>query len=231
MDLKPLHGLHSLQDMCLEYGRYSSVPISSHLTCLDVDNSIASCGQLDCGTPGLKDLIVYNAELSGLHDDGLSSCSGLTSLDVLNCAISGSHAGAHFTLGKDYMLCVLPNISILTQLRHLCVAMTTVSNGVDASWTHCLTSLYSLDLLIEGEVTSSHKLTQLQQLNMLTVAAEPRCESDLLEGATSMARFMVDWKAMHNLQCIVLSGYMILLNNIHSSCVTPQGPKLCVNYR
>ena len=214
MDLKPLHGLHSLQDMCLEYGRYSNAPISSHLTRLDVDNSIASCVQLACGTPGLKDLIVYNAELFALHDDGVLSCSGLTSLDVLNCAISGSNTGAHFTLAKDYMLCIPPNISTLTQLRQLRVAMTTVSNGLGASWTYCLTSLNSLDLLVEGVVTLSHDLTQLQQLSMLTVAAEPWCESDLLEGAASMARFEVDWKAMHNLQRIVLSGYMILLDNI-----------------
>jgi len=111
MDLKPLHGLHSLQDMSLEYGRYSNVPLSSQLTRLDVDNSTASCVELAYGTPGLKDLTVYNAELFALYDDGLLSCSGLTSLDVLNCAISASHTGAHFIIGKDYMLCILPNIS------------------------------------------------------------------------------------------------------------------------
>jgi len=92
------------------------------------------------------------------------------------------------------------------------VAMATTSTGVDASWTYYLTSLYSLDLLIEGEVTLSHDLTQLQQLTMLTVAAEPLCQSD--PGSATMARFEVDWKAMYNLQRIVLSGYVILLDNI-----------------
>ncbi len=211
MDLTPLHGLHSLQDMCLEYGRYSNVPLSRHLTCLDVDNSTASCVELACCTlHKLKDLIVYNADLHALHDDGSLSCGGLTSLDVLNCAIAGSRTGAHFEIGKGYILCIPPNTSFLTQLRQLRVAMTTISNGLDASWTYCLTSLYSLDLLIEGVVTLSHDLTQLQQLTMLTVAAEPWCETDLLEGAASMARFEVNWKAMHKLQHIVLSGYMIL---------------------
>ena len=215
MDLMPLHGLHSLQDMSLVYGQYSSVPLSSHLTRLAVVDSIALCVELAFCTPGLKDLIVNNAELYVLHDDGLLSCSALTSLDVLDCAIcAGSHTDAHFTVGKDYMLRVPPNISTLTQLRRLRVVMATVSNGVDASWTYCLTSLYFLDLLIEGLVTLSHDLTQLQQLTMLTVAAEPGCKSDLLVDAASMARFEVDWKAMHNLQHIVLSGYMILLDNI-----------------
>ena len=212
MDLKPLHGLHSLQDMSLEYGRYSNVPLSSQLTRLDVDNSTASCVELAYGTSGLKDLTVYNAELFALYDDGLLSCSGLTSLDVLNCAISASHTGAHFIIGKDYMLCILPNISTLTQPRRLRVAMATTSNGVDASWTYYLTPLYSLNLLIEGEVTLSHDLTQLQQLTMLIVAAEPLCQSD--PGSATMARFEVDWKAMYNLQLIVLSSYMILLDNI-----------------
>ena len=203
------------QDMSLVYGQYSSVPLSSHLTRLAVVDSIALCVELACCTPGLKDLIVNNAELYALHDDGLLSCSALTSLDVLNCAIcAGSHTDAHFTVGKDYMLRVPPNISTLTQLRRLRVVMATVSNGVDASWTYCLTSLYFLDLLIEGLVTLSHDLTQLQQLTMLIVAAEPWCESDLLVDAASMARFEVDWKAMHNLQHIVLSGYTILLDNI-----------------
>ena len=66
MDLKPLHGLHSLQDMSLEYGRYSNVLLSSQLTRLDVDNSTASCVELAYGTSGLKDLTVYNAELFAL---------------------------------------------------------------------------------------------------------------------------------------------------------------------
>ena len=194
MDLKPLHGLHSLQDMYLEFGRYSNVPLSSHLTRLDVtvhDNSTAS---LACCTPGLKELLVYNAELSVLHDDGLLSCSGLTSLDVLDCSISGLQTGADFTVGEGYMLRIPPNISTLTELRRLRVAMATVGNGVDASWTYCLTSLYFLDLLIEGVVTLSHDLTQLQQLTMWTVAAEPFCQSD--PGSATMARFEMDWKAM-----------------------------------
>ncbi len=67
MDLKPLHGLHSLQDMFLEYAQYSNVPLSSHLTRLDVEDSTASCVELACCTPGLKDLTVSNATLSALH--------------------------------------------------------------------------------------------------------------------------------------------------------------------
>ena len=179
MDLKPLQGLHSLQDIFLEYGQYSNVPLSSHLTCLDVSDCTASCVQLVCSTPGLKDLTVFKATLSALHDDGLLCCSGLTSLDVLNCSISGSRAGAHFTVGENYMLCIPPNISSLPQLRRLCVAMATSNNVVDVSWTYGLTSLYALDLNIRGAVTFSHDLTQLQQLPMLTVAVEPWCESNI----------------------------------------------------
>ncbi len=212
MDLKPLHGLHSLQELLLENGEYSNVPLSSHLTRLDVGNSTASCVQLACCTPGLKELLVYHAKLSELHDAGLSSCSGLTSLDVFNCSISGSQTGAHFAVGEGYMLHIPPNISTLTELRRLRVAMAIVGNGVDASWTYYLTSLCFLDLLIEGVVTLSHDLTQLQQLTKLTVAAEPFYQSD--PGTATMARSEVDWKAMHNLQRRVLSGYIILLDNI-----------------
>jgi len=213
MDLKPLQGLHSLQDIFLEYGQYSNVPLSSHLTCLDVSDCTASCLQLVCCTPGLKDLTVFNATLSALHGDGLSSCSGLTSLDVLNCSISGSHAGVHFTVGEDYMLCIPPNISNLTQLRRLRVAMDSSNHNVsDVSWTYGLTSLYVLDINIEGAVTFSHHLTQLQQLTRLTVAVEPWYESDI--GLRSHARFEVSWKAMRSLQHIVLSGHMILWDNV-----------------
>jgi len=212
MDLKPLHGLHSLQYMFLENGQYSNVPLSSHLTRLDVEDSTASCLQLACCTPGLQDLTVYNATLSALHGDGLLSCSELTSLDVLNCSSSGSHAGAHFTVGKDYMLCIPTNISSLTQLRRLRVAMGTFNDVLDVSWTYALTSLCFLDLNIEGVVTLSHDLTQLQQLTTLTVAVEPWCESN--PGLPSKARFEVNWKAMHSLQHIVLSGHMILLDNV-----------------
>ena len=128
MDLKPLHGLYSLQHVFLEYGQYSNVPLSSHLTRLDVEDSTASCVELACCTPGLKDLTVYNATLSALHGDGLSSCNGLTSLDVLNCEISGSRAGANFTVREDYMLRIPPNISSLVQLRRLHVAIATSHN-------------------------------------------------------------------------------------------------------
>ncbi len=211
MDLKPLHGLHSLQYMFLEYGHYSNVPLSSHLTRLDVEDSTASCAELACCTPGLKDLTVSNATLSALHDEGLSSCSGLTSLDVLNCSITGSRAGADFTFGEDYVLCIPPHISRLTKLRRLRVGMKTSDNVLDVSWTYGLTSLYFLELDIEGAVTLSQDLTQLQQLTMLTVAVQP-CESDV--GLCSQARFEVGWKAMRSLQHIVLSGHMILWDNV-----------------
>ncbi len=174
MDLEPLHGLHGLQDIFLEYGQYSNVPLSSHLTWLHLMDCTALCVQVACCTPGLKDLTVSNATLSASHGDGLLSCSELTSLDVLNCSISGSHADAHFTVGEDYMLCIPPNITSLTQLRRLCVAVETYNDdALDVSWTYGLTSLHSLDLHIEGEVTLSQGLTQLQQLTMLTVAAMP----------------------------------------------------------
>jgi len=165
MDLKPLHGLHSLQDIFLESGQYSNVPLSSHLTCLDVSDCTASCAQLVCCTPGLKHLTVFNATLSAVYDYGLLSCSGLTSLDVLSCSISSSRAAAHFTVGEDYLLCILSNISSLTQLRRLHVTMVTFNNVVDVSWTYGLTSLYALDLTIKGAVTFSHDLTQLSAVN------------------------------------------------------------------
>jgi len=212
LDLKPLQGLHSLQDMFLQQGQYSNVPLSSHLTRLHVEDSTASCVELACCTPGLEDLTVYNATLSALHGDGLISCSGLTSLDVLNCSNSGSHEGAHFSVGTDHLLCIPPNISSLTQLRHLRVAMEISGNVLDVSWTYGLTSLYSLELKLEGAVTISHDLTQLQQLTMLTVAVEPWYESDTCPYST--ARFEVSWKAMYSLQHIVLSGHMTLLDNV-----------------
>lgn len=212
MDLKPLHGLHSLQDIFLEYGQYSNVPLSSHLTYLDVTDCTASCVQLTCCIPGLKALTVYNATLSALHGDALLSCSGLTSLDVLNCSVSGSHADALFTVGQDYMLCVPPNISGLIQLRQLRVFMNSSDNFLDVSWTYGLTSLYVLDLNIDGAVTFSHDLTQLQQLTTLKVAVEPWCELDM--GLRSHARFEISWKAMHSLQHIVLSGCMFLWDNV-----------------
>ena len=196
LDLKSLHGLQSLQDISLDYGQYSNVPLSGHLTCLDRSDCTASCLPLVCCTPGLKDLTVYNATLSALHDGGLSSCRGLTSLDLSNCSISGSCAGAHFTVGEDYMLCVPANMSSLTQLRRLCVAMVTSNNVVDVRWTYGSTSFYDLDLDIQGAVTFSHDLTQLQQLAMLTVAVQPWCESNI--GLCSHARFEVSWKAMRN---------------------------------
>ena len=207
LDLKPLHGLHSLQDMFLQQGQYSNAPLSSHLTCLDVEECTASCVQLACCTPGLKNLTVYDTTLSVSHDDGLLSCSGLTSLNVRNCSISGSNAGTEFTAGEDHMLCIPPNISSLTQLKRLLVAMETYNDdALDVSWTYGLTSLYSLDLHIEGEVTLSQDLTQLQQLTMLTVDATSWY--GLIPDIPRMARFEVNWKAMHNLQYIVLSGHM-----------------------
>ncbi len=209
LDLKPLHGLHSLRYMYLQQGRYSNVPLSSHLTRLDVEEFTASCVQSGCCIPGLKNLSVYDTTLSALHGDGLSSCNGLTSLDALNCEISGSSVDAEFTVGEDHMLCTPPNLSSVTQLRRLLVAMNTCNDHVlDVSWTYGLTSLYFLKLSIEGEVTLSHDLTQLQQLTMLRVDVEPWC--DTLPGLPSKARFEVNWKAMHSLQHIVLSGYMIL---------------------
>ncbi len=179
LDLEPLHGLHRLQDIFLQQGQYRNVPLSSHLTRLHVEDSTASFVELACCTPGLKNLTVYHATLSALHGDGLISCSGLTSLDVLNCSISGLHEGAHFSVGTDHLLCIPPNISSLTQLRYLGVTMgTPPGNVLDVSWTYGLTSLYSLELNIEGAVTFSNDLTQLQQLRLLTVAAEPWCEPD-----------------------------------------------------
>ena len=115
------------------------------------------------------------------------------------------------------MLCIPPNISSLTQLRRLCVAMATCNNVVDVSWTYGLTSLYALDLNIRGAVTFSHDLTQLQQLTMLTVAVEPWCESDI--GLCSHARFEVSWKAMRSLQRIDLSGHMILCDDVQEISV------------
>ena len=209
----PLHGLHSLQDMFLQQGQYSNVPLSSHLTCLDVADSTASCVELACCTPGLKDLAVYNATLSALHGDGLIGCSGLTSLDVLNC----------FTVGTDHLLCIPTHIPMLTQLRHLRVASGT--GHLDVSWIYGLTSLYCLDLNIEGAVTFSHDLTQLQQLTLLKIAAEPWCKSDTC--LHSLARFEVSWKAMHSLQHVVLSGRMLFWDNVQEISFL----KSCVNHR
>ena len=189
------------------------MPLSSHLTCLDVEECTASCVQLTCCTPGLKNLTVYGTTLSVSHDDGLLSCSGLTSLNVRYCSISGSNAGTEFTVGEDHMLCIPPNISSLSQLRRLLVAMETYNDdALDVSWTYGLTSLHSLDLHIEGEVTFSQDLTQLQQLTMLTVDATSWYGS--IPDIPRMTRFEVNWKAMHNLQHIVLSGHMSFLDNV-----------------
>ena len=73
-------------------------------------------------------------------------------------------------------------------------------NVLDVSWTYGLTSLYSLELNIEGAVTFSNDLTQLQQLTLLIIAAEPWCKPDTCPYST--ARFEVSWKAMYSLQHI-----------------------------
>ncbi|DBB18576.1 TPA: hypothetical protein ACH3X3_000205 [Trebouxia sp. C0006] len=118
-----------------------------------------------------------------------------------------------FTVGEDHMLCIPPNISSLSQLRRLLVAMETYNDdALDVSWTYGLTSLHSLDLHIEGEVTFSQDLTQLQQLTMLTVDATSWYGS--IPDIPRMTRFEVNWKAMHNLQHIVLSGHMSFLDNV-----------------
>jgi len=47
---------------------------------------------------------------------------------------------------------------------------------------------------------------------MLKVDVQPWCKSD--PGVPNKAHFEVNWKAMHNLQHIVLSGHMILSDNV-----------------
>lgn len=84
MDLKPLHTLCSLQELFLEYGEYTAVPLASHLTWLDIHQSTVSCVQLFGGTAGLRDLLVKNSSLVSFCREGLSGCSGLTCLDALN---------------------------------------------------------------------------------------------------------------------------------------------------
>ncbi len=61
-------------------------------------------------------------------------------------------------------------------------------------------------------MTFSNDLTQLQQLRLLTVAAEPWCEPDTCSYST--ARFEVSWKATYSLQHIVLSGRMTRWDNV-----------------
>lgn len=79
---------------------------------------------------------------------------------------------------------------------------------MDVGWTYSLTSLESLELYIQGLVTFQNGLSQLQKLTRLTVLIEPKVKFP------SLAHFEVDWKTMHALQQLKLSGRMTFLDNV-----------------
>ena len=206
LDLTPLTHLLQLQELLLQNGNFSNVPLSSNLTFLRLECSDASFGICSPYSRNLYNMEVRSSCMSGLYDKGVCDCTALQRLALIDSSITGATAGDSFVLRRDRQMQIPVDLLVLTQLCDLHVSFprafdaNRVQVSADLDWLCKLTSLKSLNVVAEGPVTFSHAFHHLQNLEYLSVSAanEPA------------ASFELDWEAMIALKHVDLFGTVSL---------------------
>ena len=123
LDLQPLQTLPCLEDLSLQSGTFNDVCITPKLKYLFVDSAEVLFDQ-DSGLPSeLQGLQVHHSRLHDIHTVGLAACRGLTTLCLSNCWISASNAEDDLSIEREAPQCIPAQMSILTQLSHLCIQL------------------------------------------------------------------------------------------------------------
>lgn len=174
LDIKPLQALPRLSELRLQGKSKDSgfVGIGRllHLTKLDIKNTAVE-GQQDQNqwmfASSLQTLDIERSSLRYMHEDGLSQCTGLTSLCLDDCIIECQ--GSENTLDIRQPPIRLPDN--LTALRQLIQLQLTVSSSIDGvfeyPWLAKLTALEQLHLDFECETTQFNVTDQLLSLTNL----------------------------------------------------------------
>lgn len=198
LDLEPLQALPNLSDLTLRHGSQAlGVGKFAKLTTL----ILRAAGVVDCSGRAhfvydLKRLSVSDSTVKGLHELGVTACSGLQHLRLDACDILAPLDQYAVNIYFDGPHALTMHISSLTQLTNLELDGT-VSVGVDCPWLFTLTNLVRLRVAFESRVTQYNLTDQLGVLHRLE-----HFDFRLGAPAGSMLTLATSWHLMPLLQTV-----------------------------
>jgi len=208
LDLSMLQKLPHLQEMTLSTGDFTGVPLTAQLTYLDIEDCKVSFTKDLCDAPKLQNLIFHYSHVYDLYETGLSGCSSLTQLALIDCTVTGTVAGSQVVVGEDSPTFIPASISALILLEKLELEL-----GLQPAieWFYGLSLLRHLDLWVGNSVTFSPCVTQLKHLTNFQVTADYHENEDF---NANFIAFEFDWRQLRMLKHLVLSGPLTFTQNI-----------------
>ncbi|KAL3131639.1 hypothetical protein ABBQ38_007936 [Trebouxia sp. C0009 RCD-2024] len=198
VDLEPLQALPNLSELTLRHGsRALGVGKLASLTTL----ILRAAGDVNCSGRAhfvhhLKRLSVSDSTVKGLHELGVTACSGLQHLTLDACEILAPLDQYAVNIYYDGPHALTMHMSSLTQLTNLELDGT-ISVGVECPWLFTLTNLVCLKLAFESGVTQYNLTDQLGVLHCLE-----HFDFKLGAPAGSMLTLATSWDLMPVLQTV-----------------------------
>ena len=209
-DISALQALPLLEELRLSGRSYVGVPASSQLTQLHAVYSEVSFTEGAQQNVGIKDLLLLNADVSGIHKDG--GCTTLQAVNVAECTVSGTvawvphemHQDIDFGVGYQHAVAFIPAaLSGLSQLTTLKMAISSESvDGYDIGWVYCLQTLRQLTLEMDDAFSVDDGLTQLTGPTKLRLSCMVESGPDL----TWAGNYRIGWTGLQSLQQLELDG-------------------------
>ena len=175
---------------------------AQHLTCLELNESQATCSTPSACVLTLLRLHVWESTLTGLHPEGLAACCHLLCLSCNDGCVSAMDAANDMEGRKEYaprLPCNLQALKALTGLTFYCRSRTTEQLQLG-----CLAGLPTLEDLcilcswpMQGFVSLPACLSRLTSLSKLFIESEP---------SASQIRFDFAWSKLVALQHLNVSG-------------------------
>jgi len=155
----------------------------------------------------LVDLYMEYSDLGGLHARGLLACTALQHLDIWDCcSINAADPADSFQCCRDANDIEddhwPADMSSLACLTDLCVRLREGSDGVDLTGVATLTSLTSLEFVVNGPTIVGPVMESLHKLICLDLAS---CTSARFNPDSDFD-FSCDWHGYHVLQQLRTDG-------------------------
>jgi len=198
-DLEPLQSLPHLTHVCLEQGNFSTLSAANHLTRLELRFTQVINAAYCNFASSLVDLYMECSGLGGLHARGLLACTALQCLEIWDCcSITAADQADSFQCCRDEDDHWPDDMSSLACLTDLRVYLRETSGGVDLTGVATLTSLTSLQFVVNGLTIVGPMMESLHKLVCLDLAS---CFNH-----ASHFEFSCDWRGYRVLQKLRISG-------------------------
>lgn len=198
MNLSALAALPFLKQLFLMLGRFDGIESIAHLTSLHVSQANVESAADFASVSTLCKLIVGSGSFCRLHVQGIAACKNLRELGLSDCEITAGVNGQNLQLMREHP-CHLPvQISALSGMTELCVALT---DDIGLDWITPLTSLRSLGLQAWNDLVVTSDLNALTGLTKLWLATQ-----DEYAEVSACMDVRLDWQAMRALQSLIIGS-------------------------